>query len=143
MVEQQQTKQAGSSQESSATAKRHQGGVMMQRMMDDLDRIFETLNPAMASGAVTSRSWCPPIEVVERDGALVVSADLPGLRRDDVKGELTPEGLLIQGERKGLEGQQKGVIRSERRYGPFFRLIPLPGGINAEQVKRAPSATEY
>lgn len=60
----------------------------------------------------------------------IVKADLPGER------ELTPDGLLdgllIEGERKEEhEEWQKGMVRSERRYGRFSRLIPLPEGTTA------------
>jgi HSP20 family protein len=62
--------------------------------------------------------------------------ELPGLSKEDVKVELTPDGLLIQGERKEEhEEQQEGVLRSERRYGRFSRIIPLPDGADAEQAK--------
>jgi HSP20 family protein len=66
----------------------------------------------------------------------LVTAELPGLTKDDVKVELTQDGLLIQGERKEEhEERQKDLLRSERRYGRFSRLIPLPEEANVEQAK--------
>ena len=48
---------------------------------------------------------------------------------------MTPDGLLIQGEKKEEHEEKKdGVVRSERRYGTFVRLIPLPEGANTEQA---------
>jgi HSP20 family protein len=65
-----------------------------------------------------------------------VHAELPGLKPEDVKVELTDNALVIQGERKYEHEENKsGVYRSERRYGQFYREIPLPQGANAEQVK--------
>lgn len=109
---------------------------LMRRMTEEMDRLFGTVN-AWGSGSSTgSRMWSPPIEVTEREGAMVVSVELPGISKDDVKVELMPDGLLIQGERKEEhEEQQKGVLRSERRYGRFSRLIPLPEGVEAGQAK--------
>jgi HSP20 family protein len=109
---------------------------LMRRMMEDMDRMFEAFNPSAASGSVTPEIWAPPIEVAERDGSIVVKAELPGVRKEDVKVEFTPDGLLIEGERKEeREEQQKGMVRSECRYGRFSRLIPLPEGANMEQAK--------
>ena len=72
----------------------------------------------------------------ERDNNLVVRAELPGLSNDDVKVKMTDEGLVIQGERKReREEKGEGWYRSERSYGQFYRLIPLPEGVNAEQAK--------
>ena len=72
----------------------------------------------------------------ERDGNLVVSAELPGLNKEDVKVEVTADGLIIQGERKREHEEDRGgVHRSERSYGSFYRSIPLPEGANIEQAK--------
>ena len=110
---------------------------LMRRMMEEMDRMVEAFNPSMGqSGAATSQLWSPPIEVSRRDGSLLVTAELPGLTKDDVKVELTQDGLLIQGERKEEhEERQKDLLRSERRYGRFSRLIPLPEEANVEQAK--------
>ena len=109
---------------------------LMRRMIEDMDRMFETFNPSTASGSVTPEIWAPPIEVAERDGSIVVKAELPGVRKDDVKVEFTPDGLLIEGERKEeREDRQKGMVRSECRYGRFSRLIPMPDGANLERAK--------
>ena len=109
----------------------------MRRMMEEMDRLVEAINPSLVSGrTVTSRLWSPAIEVAQRDRSLVIRAELPGLSKEDVKVEVTPDGLLIQGERKEEHvEEQEGVVRSERRYGKFSRTIPLPEGANAEQAK--------
>ncbi len=109
---------------------------LMRRMMEDMDRMFEAFNPSATSGSVRPDIWAPPIEVAERDGSIIVKAELPGVRKDDVKVELTSDGLLIEGERKEeREDRQKDMVRSECRYGRFSRLIPLPEGANMEQAK--------
>jgi len=80
--------------------------------------------------------WSPAVEVAERDNKLVVTAELPGLNKEDVKVHVTDEGLVIEGERKQEHEENRGGIhRSERSYGHFYRLIPLPEGANAEQAQ--------
>ena len=98
---------------------------LMRRFTDEMDRWFE------GSGL-----WSPPIEITERNGKFEVCAELPGLRKEDVKVELTPEGLVISGERKHeREERQEGVYRSERRYGSFCRTIAIPEEAQIDQAK--------
>jgi HSP20 family protein len=71
-----------------------------------------------------------------RNNELVVRADLPGLNKDDVKVDVTEDSITIQGERKReQEEEREGVYRSERAYGSFYRVIPLPEGTIADQAK--------
>ena len=79
--------------------------------------------------------WSPQVEVTERDGQLVVRADLPGLNKDDVQVELRDEAIIIRGQRKQeREEKREGYYRSERSYGSFYRQIPLPKGIDTEKA---------
>ena len=104
---------------------------LMRRMSEDMDRMF---SDATASG--DGSTWLPAVEVTERGNNLVVRADLPGINQNDVKVEVTPEGLMIQGERK-REHEERGAwgYRSERTYGSFYRTIPLPDGANIDDAK--------
>jgi HSP20 family protein len=71
----------------------------------------------------------------ERDNNFVVRADLPGMTKDDVKLELTDDGITIEGERHDEnEERGEGFYRSERTYGKFYRRIPLPEGVRADEA---------
>ena len=111
---------------------------LMRRFSEEMDRMFEGFgfSRGQGFGGGEPGMWSPAVEAFERDNNLVVRADLPGLNKDDVKVEMTDDGLVIQGERK-RESEEKGEgwYRSERSYGQFYRLIPLPEGVNAEQAK--------
>lgn len=110
---------------------------LMRRFTDEMDRAFENfgLTRNWGYGGGESAFWSPAVEVFERDNNLVVHAELPGLSKDDVKVEMTDDGLVIQGERKREhEEKGEGFYRSERSYGQFYRLIPLPEGANADQA---------
>jgi len=77
--------------------------------------------------------WTPQVEVFEREGELVVRADLPGLTKDEVKVELGDGGVTIEGERRSeKEERREGFYHSERRYGKLYRRLPLPEGINVQ-----------
>src|SRR6202011_5556870 len=75
--------------------------------------------------------WSPQVEVFEREGQLVVRADLPGLTKDDVQVELNDNSITITGERHNQnEEEHEGYYHSERSYGRFARTIRLPEGVN-------------
>lgn len=107
---------------------------LMRRFTDELDRAFEGLGLSRGAGEV--EAWTPSVEVFERDNNLVVRAELPGLDKDDVRVELTDDGLVIEGERRREQEERfEGGYRSEIVYGHFHRLIPLPEGANVDQAK--------
>ena len=127
---------------------------MMRRMVDDVDRLFDNfgmgstgfgLAPVLetdldrdlwnSSAAALERSaWSPQIETFRRGDNLVVRADLPGLKKEDVKVEIDNGILSISGERRAQQEQERdGYYRSERSYGQFYRALPLPDGVSDEQ----------
>lgn len=102
----------------------------MRRMTEEMDR-------ALAKYKVPEPEfWAPTLEVTESNGNYVAKLELPGLTKEDVKVEVTDEGLIITGERK-LEKEEKeeGYFRSERSYGTFYRSIPLPKEAKIENIK--------
>jgi HSP20 family protein len=97
----------------------------MRRLMEDLDRL--------GNGAASV--WSPALEVFERDGKLVVRADVPGLEKDQINVEVLADRLIISGERtRESEEGREGLYRSERSYGSFSRVIALPEGVNPEKA---------
>lgn len=114
---------------------------LMDEMREEMDRIFGNF---FGTGLAPARSlrrtagdievWAPQIEMFERDGKLVVQADLPGMKKDDVNVEIENDILTIEGERREERSDEEGGY-SERRYGRFYRAIPLPDGVNAENTR--------
>lgn len=109
---------------------------LMRRFADEMDRVFSNWGASgQRSAAGEELAWVPAVEVRENENQLIVSAELPGLSEKDVKVEATPEGLIIQGERqRDYSSEEGGIQRSERSYGRFWRLIPLPEGVQVEQA---------
>jgi HSP20 family protein len=122
---------------------------LMRRMAEDMDRMFESFGfgrgrfaPRLWSdvperfGEPELAVWAPEIEVFDREGEFVVRADLPGLKKEDVRVELTENALILEGERrKEHEERREGFYRSERSYGRFSRAVPLPEGVDTEKVE--------
>jgi len=80
--------------------------------------------------------WSPQIETFQRGNEFVVRADLPGLKKEDVKIDITDDSLTIEGERREeYQEDREGYYRSERSYGSFCRVVPLPDGAITDSAK--------
>jgi HSP20 family protein len=81
-------------------------------------------------------AFAPAIDVFEKENRLVTRVDLPGMKKEDVKVEVTDGYLTISGERKAeAEEKKEDFYRCEREYGSFYRSVPLPEGVKLEDVK--------
>jgi HSP20 family protein len=80
--------------------------------------------------------FTPSLNISETDGEYEVSAELPGLKSDEVTVEFKDGNLWISGEKKE-ESEEKGKTfhRIERRHGEFRRMIQLPGTVDEEKVE--------
>lgn len=114
---------------------------LMRRLSEDMDQLFTQLVAAptgrtTGSLATAAVDWMPALETFERDGKLVLQADLPGLSVDDVTIEIDDGVLTLSGERREeREFEDNGTRRTERQYGRFIRSIGLPEGVRAEDVQ--------
>lgn len=75
-------------------------------------------------------------DVVQTDGAVEVSIELPGMDMKDIEVTVTDDMLTVKGEKK-IERQEekKGYYLSERSYGAIYRTIPLPPGVDGEKAE--------
>ncbi len=105
----------------------------MNDLFDDLwsDRFTSHMTPAM-SDFVNA----PAYESQETDSHYLLSFDLPGVKREDIKVDLTDGILTVSGERKEETIEKgKGTYRSERAYGSFQRSFRFPQEIKLEQAE--------
>jgi HSP20 family protein len=120
----------------------------MHRLSRDIDRLFDSFfgsSPGSSLWDVGSRGdfdtptlWSPQIDVQRRDDCLVVRADLPGVRKEDLKIDIEDNALVLSGQRQEEHeegGQNEGYQLYERSYGSFYRSIPLPQDVNPDDVK--------
>jgi HSP20 family protein len=116
---------------------------LLRQMTSDLDRMFESSAwpsfrwPVFRTRpAAEAATWYPEIDVFEKDNRLVTKIDLPGMKKEHVKVEVTDGQLAISGERKTeAEEKKENFYRCEREYGSFYRAVPLPEGVKLEDVK--------
>jgi len=104
---------------------------MLREFSEEMDRMFRGI-----SSGTEMEAWTPAMDIQRCNGNLVVSAELPGLRREDIKVEVSDDALVIEGERKQEHKEDhEGFHRWERSYGKFYRALPLPEGAKTDQIK--------
>ena len=82
--------------------------------------------------------WAPRIDAQQRNDAIVVRADLPGVRKEDVQVEVQDDALVISGQRSEEReegGDDQGYRVLERSFGTFYRTVPLPQGTNPDEIE--------
>src|SRR5262245_22552316 len=100
----------------------------MKHFTREMDRVFgydATLAPP--------REWLPIIEVKQDKGKLLVTAELPGVNKEDAKVHVTDNALVVEGELK-YDKTEKGeeYSHTKRSYARFYRVIPLPDPADVE-----------
>ena len=108
-------------------------------LRNEMDRLFESFfrEPfaALDWPQWGTEKWSPAVDVAENDKELTVRAELPGMDPKDLDVSVTGNQLVLSGEKKeSSEHDGKDFYHSETRYGSFRRTIPLPDGIDAENV---------
>jgi HSP20 family protein len=104
---------------------------LMREFTEEMDQMFRGVGPS-----TELQAWCPTTDVQRCNGSLVITAELPGLTKDDVKVEVAEDMVIVQGERRQEHKEDhEGYHRWERNYGRFYRAVPLPEAAKTEQVK--------
>ena len=104
----------------------------MNRLLDEM-MSGSALRSGGQQGAVTE--WAPAIDVVTKDSDLVIRAELPGVKQEDVDITLENNVLTISGERKAEQEEERGGYHvRERRYGSFSRSLALPEGLDEGKI---------
>lgn len=108
-------------------------------MQSEMNRMFdEAFGSVARSGRQRGEEptrWAPALDVLQEDGDIVVRAELPGVKLDDVDITLHNGVLTIAGERKAEEQREgSGYYVRERRYGSFRRSMTLPQGVDESKI---------
>lgn len=105
----------------------------LDQLTSRLGQVFGGDMPTSANGG----SWLPAVNVEESGEELVLTAEVPGMTRDEIEIELENNVLTIRGE-KAQESEQGGEDKKyhvwERRYGSFQRSFTLPRTVRAEDI---------
>lgn len=102
----------------------------LAELRDRLDRAFGE----MAGGE--GRTWAPRIDVAREKERIVVQAELPGIKPEEVEISIEGDVLTISGHHEQTEEKkERDFVRRERRYGSFSRSMPLPEGLDPDQIE--------
>jgi HSP20 family protein len=110
----------------------------LEEVSDRLNRMFARPATRTANGkeTMTVADWTPSVDISETEGEYQIKAEIPDVKKEDVKVTVEDGVLTIQGERKH-EKEEKGrkYHRIERSYGSFVRTFSLPDVIEEDKVK--------
>jgi HSP20 family protein len=103
----------------------------------EMNRLFEGLTPVTENAS--TNNFMPSVELEEDTEVIHLKLEIPGLEAKDLDIQVTSEAVSISGERKfERSASEKGITRSEFRYGKFQRVIPLPA-----RVQNTSTQAEY
>jgi HSP20 family protein len=108
----------------------------MTSVQERMKRVFDDLRDRTGAEEVAPGAWVPPIDIHETPESLVLKAELPGLKREDISIELQDGTLILKGEKRfARDVNEENYRRIERTYGAFQRSFTLPGIIKQDGVK--------
>ena len=116
------------------------GGRGFYDPQSEMNRLFdETFGGLANTGRRQQRTpqtqWAPTLDVVHEDGDLLIRAELPGVKLEDVEITFHERVLTISGERRAAEQKAgSGYYVRERRYGTFRRSLVLPHNVQEDQI---------
>jgi len=105
-------------------------------LSDRMNQMFSDPSLRILAPAEPLSSWLPPVDIHEEADRIVVRAEIPGVRSDDIDVSVENNTLTLRGEKKPekiVEGEN--ACRLERFYGTFSRSFVLSTKINPEQIK--------
>lgn len=105
-------------------------------LREEIDRLFDTFFGRQTSMVSGEAFWVPAVDVEETESEYIVKAELPGLKKEDIKISITDDTLTISGERK-MQKEEKGKTyhRIEMNYGKFERTIRFPSEVLPDKAK--------
>ena len=116
----------------------------MRKMQEDMDRLFRDFNERFYSGerllpvpGEKMPALRPAVtDLQETDESVIATIELPGMKKEDISLTLREHMLEVKAEKKEEEKEEKEVYKSYRsRYAGFYRKLPLPAPINADEAK--------
>lgn len=104
--------------------------------VERLERMFNGVFGRDGFDGAVTQSWMPAVDIYEdAAGEVVLKAELPGVRRDDIKVSMEGQALTLEAERHlDTEVQRDRYHRIERGYGLFRRTFTLPSTVDASRI---------
>jgi HSP20 family protein len=105
-------------------------------LFPEISNLFGQAMEQVFEDAAEGMGWSPSVDIIEQDGELRLTAELPGMKLDDVHVEIVDGMLHLRGEKRVDVDEKKDNVRLvERRYGAFERSFTLPRSVDPEKVR--------
>jgi len=106
---------------------------LMTEMQAEMERLFGRSSRQMIPGSAVH---VPRMDIYEKDDAIMVEAELPGVKKEDLEVAIEDGDLVLRGEAKSESNvQENDYYRMERNYGRFYRHVPLPDGVDSNKIE--------
>lgn len=109
----------------------------IRNLQDRFNRIFgSTTTPTRRNEDMSLGTWAPPVDIAEDKDKIVLTAELPGFKEDQIDIQMEGGVLTLRGERR-FEDEKEGrnYHRVERAYGQFVRSFTLPSNVDRDGIK--------
>jgi HSP20 family protein len=101
----------------------------------EFSSLANRLNQAFDFERESFSNWCPPVDIYEDRDEVVLKAELPGMKKEDIDVRVENNVLTLNGQRKQeKEAKEDGYFRSERSYGTFSRSFTLPTTVDVKKI---------
>jgi len=109
------------------------------KLLDELaalqQRLNEVFNDQYNDQDLAAGSWAPPVDIYETDDDVIVAAELPGIKREDIDVSVVGDKLILRGSRSNeRDSDDEQFYRMERQYGSFYRAFNLPQVIEPDTI---------
>ncbi|MBW4658656.1 MAG: Hsp20/alpha crystallin family protein [Drouetiella hepatica Uher 2000/2452] len=106
----------------------------MEYLQRDMNRLFDRLTTT--DGESSRSAFTPPAELQETSDSIHLSLEIPGIAAKDLDIQVAADAVSISGERReSAKTEDRGMMRTEFRYGSFQRVIPLPARVQNTNTK--------
>ena len=101
----------------------------------EFSSLANRLNQAFDFERESFGNWYPPVDIYEDDDEVVLKAELPGMKKEDIDVRVENNILTLHGQRKReKEDKENGYFRSERAYGTFSRSFTLQTTVDVKKI---------
>ncbi len=101
----------------------------------DMERLFDSFFGRWGTEEFPT-TWAPLVDIEETKDSIIVRAEVPGMKKDDVKIQVVGDNLVISGERRHqAQDKERHFHRIERSYGVFQRVVTLPMEVEPDKAK--------
>ena len=106
------------------------------QIRDEMDKLFNHFSRGYDSEEMPEVDWSPRVDIVENKDKFTLKAELPGMRKEDIKVTMQDNVLTLKGEKIAQERDEKDDVHlSERKFGKFVRSFRLNDPINSKKIE--------